>query len=160
MNSREERLLRGRALYLSVYESQGAIWEANECKELWCEKADRYLELAGNGNAQRPLIPEGFMLLPIEPTAMMALRGYQTTDVFEKGDFFGDYIDADELPAALAPTHKFDDDERGWMLAAAAYRGCVAGYLETQRRLAEDPTDKVAIGWNNPIATPVTSTER
>ena len=42
----EDRMRRGRALYLAVYETRGVSWEANECKELWCEKADRYLELA------------------------------------------------------------------------------------------------------------------
>jgi len=40
-----DRMTRARALYLAVYESQGGIWEANDCKELWCDKADRYLEL-------------------------------------------------------------------------------------------------------------------
>lgn len=108
------------------------------------------------------VVPEGFAILPIEPTSMMALRGYQVTNVFEDNDYFGDYIDAAELPKDLAPQHKFDDDERGWMLAAAAYRGCVAGYLETLRRLAKDPNDVVAHGWNEPIrkATVVSSTDR
>ena len=48
----DERMKRARALYLAVYESQGGKWEANDCKELWCEKADRYLELAGASVAQ------------------------------------------------------------------------------------------------------------
>src|SRR6266705_2721689 len=110
-----------------------------------CETQDRLGpgcdELAIAQAILRIFIPKGFMLLPVEATAMMALRGYQAPDVFDKGDYFGDYIDAAELPAALAPTHKFDDDERGWLLAAAAYRGCVAGYVETLERLAKDPTD-------------------
>lgn len=101
-------------------------------------------------------VPDGFMILPVEATAMMALRGYQAPSVFEKNDYFGDYIDAAELPAALAPTHKFDDDERGWLLAAAAYRGCVNGYIETLERLAKDPTDEIATSWNKPLASTFT----
>lgn len=99
-------------------------------------------------------VPEGFALLPIEPTSMMALRGYQAGNVFDENDTFSDYIDAAEYPKELAPKHRFEDDERGWMLAAAAYRGCVAGYLETLRRLEKDPADQVAISWNNPIRSP------
>jgi hypothetical protein len=56
----EDRMLRGRAMYLAVYETRDVSWETNECKELWCEKADRYLELlnirpagvGGLGNGQ------------------------------------------------------------------------------------------------------------
>src|SRR5579872_1627081 len=43
----QDRMNRARALYLAVYESQGADWNANDCKELWATKADRYLELCG-----------------------------------------------------------------------------------------------------------------
>jgi hypothetical protein len=39
------RMDRARALYLAVYEDQGGKWEANESKEVWCDKADRYLEM-------------------------------------------------------------------------------------------------------------------
>ncbi len=42
---RDERMARGRALYLAVYEGEGAKWEANEHKEIWCDKAELYYEL-------------------------------------------------------------------------------------------------------------------
>jgi hypothetical protein len=36
------RMDKGRAFYLAMYEKDGAIWAANEHKELWCDKAEDY----------------------------------------------------------------------------------------------------------------------
>lgn len=133
--------------------------QCSKC-QWWSNDPQHDLSCQFRGVAQGVQVPDGFAILPIEPTSMMALRGYQARNVFDENDGFFDYIDASEFPEALAPQHKFDDDERGWMLAAAAYRGCVAGYLETLQRLAKDPKDVVAFGWNTPIrkSSPVSST--
>lgn len=42
MPTREEI---GRVIYLLLYEARGAIWEANESKDVWYREADRFLAL-------------------------------------------------------------------------------------------------------------------
>lgn len=142
MNSREERMLRGRALYLSVYESQGAIWEANECKELWCEKADRYLELAGNGNAQRPL-----------QTALDQIRdaieAYGLRLVCDEGGMF----DVEVIDISSAPTVTSTDQREAGRVEVtdgSVQQGDIITYALTDEGLGKIISH----------ARPVTSTER
>lgn len=96
--------------------------------------------------------PDGFRLVPVRATAMMALRGAQATGIFDPNDTATDYFDSNEFPHELAPKHRFDDDdERPWILAAAIYNAAVEGHFETQRRLEADPNDAVALSWSKPF---------
>lgn len=99
----------------------------------------------------KALEADGFVIAPKEPTAMMALRGGQAQDVFAEGDLLDDYLALDEIPQEFAPQHKLDDDERSWIVAAAAYRGAIKGLIECRQRLEKDPCDGVALSWSEPF---------
>lgn len=50
----------GRAFYLAMYENDGAKWEANEHKDIWIAKAQRYRELLQPATNPDGKMPPGF----------------------------------------------------------------------------------------------------
>jgi hypothetical protein len=92
--------------------------------------------LAPSLEFENALLEAGYVIAPVEPSSIMAMRGYQATPVFEGSDGVFDYITLEDAPHVPGFTYerKFDDEERGHLVAAAAYRGAIRGYQEWNRR--------------------------
>lgn len=96
------------------------------------------------------------VVVPRVATHIMALRGSQETGVFEQGqnlDFVTDYLDLSEVgkvPGFAGPEDTIDVDERAWLVVAAAWRGCIAGFEEWERLRAKEGNTPFVTGWTYP----------
>lgn len=96
------------------------------------------------------------VVVPRVATHIMALRGSQETCVFEtekKLDFVTDYLDLSDVgkvPGFAGPEDTIDVDERAWLVVAAAWRGCIAGFEEWERLRAKEGNTPFVTGWMHP----------
>lgn len=96
------------------------------------------------------------VVVPRVATSIMALRGSQETCVFEHEknlDFVTDYLNLSEVgkvPGFAGPEDTIDVDERAWLVVAAAWRGCIAGFEEWERRRAKEGNSSSVTGWTHP----------
>ena len=99
------------------------------------------------------LLVAGYIVAPVEPSSIMAMRGYQHHPVFDEMDGVFDYITLEDAPHVPGFTRdgKFDDEERGHLIAAAAYRGAIRGYQEWNRRRDAGENEAFIRSWADPV---------
>jgi hypothetical protein len=109
--------------------------------------------LAPSLELENALLEAGYVIAPVEPSSIMAMRGYQASPVFEGSDGVFDYITLEEAPHVPGFTYerKFDDEERGHLVAAAAYRGAIRGYQEWNRRRENGEDQRFIDSWAEPV---------
>ena len=106
----------------------------------------------------RKMCPDGYVVVPREASSIMAMRGAQARVGWYEpyADCACEYFKFDDkgesrLADALAPENRYHDDERQYWLAAAIWRGCIAGMEEWQaRRTKEGATDFIK-SWDGPF---------
>ena len=115
-------------------------------------------EIAGGARTLEPslelenaLLEAGFVIAPVEPSSIMAMRGYQASPVFEGSDGVFDYIDLTDAPFVPGFTYERKFDERGYLIAAAAYRGAIRGYQEWNRRREAGDDPRFIDSWAEPV---------
>lgn len=99
------------------------------------------------------LLEAGYVIAPVEPSSIMAMRAYQAHPVFEGDDGVFDYITLEDAPFVPGFTYegKFDEEERGYLVAAAAYRGAIRGYQEWNRRREAGDDPRFIDSWARPV---------
>ena len=101
------------------------------------------------------------VLLPRNPSRIMALRGLQGDRVV-KDDEFDLACDYMQIYTKRMPhVNGFDEgdiwvtlDEREFLVIASIYRGCIQGYEEWERLRAKEPDHGNLPYWDAPVTTP------